>query len=316
MRRLPLVLLACCGLGLAAADAPAANRLWLTYGDYMTGFQCLPDMVQLQLAAADPQAPPITRLALGIGAHGNTIEIWKSGAATWITGEGKAATTNWRDNSGSQKVATTVEGRTADLVLVQLDLNYVTGREAEKMKAETDTAVAGYVAAAKKAGAKLVFYVLPGSQHITHKRGGKAKDAPLVPKDDADHQPQLAALEAEAVRLEKAHGAVLAPTFRAFAALRKASPGLDLHAPIRGDDGHLSPKDAALCALVIARAYQGAAFRPPASAEVLLAPQNQRITAENAKRKAKGEPEQPLNAIDAATWTAMLAAVAATFTAH
>jgi hypothetical protein len=314
MRLLPALLLTCCGLGLAAADAPAANRLWLTYGDYMFGFQCLPGMTQALLEAGEPKAPPITRLGLGIGAHGSTVEIWKSGAVAWITGEGKAATTNWRDNHGSQKVAATLEGRQADLVLVQLDLSYITGREAEKMKAETDTAVAGYVAAATKANAKLVFYVLPGSQHTTHKRGGKEKDAPLVPKTEADHQPQLVALEAEAARLTKAHNAVLAPTFRAFAALRAAHPEIDLHAPTRGDDTHLSAKDAALCALVIARTFLGESFVPPATPEPLLAIQNKPITAENAKRKSKGESEQPLSTIDEAIWHAMLAATSAAVT--
>lgn len=305
------ILLSCCAcLALAAADAPAGNRLWLTYGDYMFGFQCLPDMVKVQLDAANPESPPLTRLGLGIGAHGNTIEIWKSGAVAWITGEGKAASTSWRDNPGSQKVAATLEGRQADLVLVQLDLNYVTGKESVKMKAETDTAVAGYVAAAQKAGAQLVFYVLPGSQHTTHQRGGKDRNAPPVPKTEADHAPQLAALEAETARLTKTQGAVLAPTFRAFAALRSAHPEIDLHAPTRGDDSHLSAKDAALCALVIARAYAGTAWKPPTTPESLLAVQNERIARENAKRTAKGEAELPLHDIDAATWQAMVTAAA------
>lgn len=312
MRSILFLIISC--LALAAADAPATNRLWLTYGDYMFGFQCLPDMTQSLLTAADPKAPPIARLGLGIGAHGSTVEIWKSGAHAWITGEGKVATTNWRDNNGGAKAAAPFEGRKADLVLVQLDLSYVTGREAEKMKAETDTAVASYVAAAKKAGAKLVFYVLPGSQHTTQKRG-KTKDGPMEPKTEADFQLQLAAMEAEATRLEKTHGVVLAPTFRAFAALRKANPGMDLHAPTRGDDTHLSPKDGVLCAMVINRAYLGETFVPPATSEALLAIQNKQIATENAKRKIKGEPEQELSTLDETTWKAMLAATTAAFTA-
>lgn len=301
---------------LAGAGEPAGSRLWLTYGDYMTGFQCLPDMARLLVAAADPEAPPIARLALGIGAHGSTADIWKSGAHAWIAGQGKVSTTNWRDNSGMQKAATAFEGRKADLVMVQLDLGYAAGgRDADELRAETEEAVAGYVAAAQKAGARLVFYVLPGSQHSTHKRGGKARDAPLAPKTEADHQPQLQALETECRRLADRHGAVMAPTFRAFAALRKAHPEMDLHAPTRGDDTHLSPRDAALAALVIARAFLGPSFAPPTAAGILLAPQNQRIAADNARRKAKGEPEQPLNAIDAAVWKAMLEAVTATFAA-
>jgi hypothetical protein len=295
-----------------AANAPPANRLWLTYGDYMTGFQNVPDMVQILLATGEPTAPPIARLGLGIGAHGGTYEIWKSGAASWITGEGKAATTNWRDNGGGQKAAVPFEGRKADLAMVQLDLSYVAGRDAAKGRTEADEAVAGYVAAAKAAGARLVFYVLPGGQSITHKVAGRGAGAGnLVSKAAEEYGKELVLLDAECARLTEKHGAVMAPTFRAFAALRKAHPEMDLHAPKPGNDGHLSPKDAALCALVIGRAFLGEAYAPPATAETLIAPQNRQIAAENAKLKAKGQPELPLNTIDEATWAAMLEAVTA-----
>jgi hypothetical protein len=224
------------------------QRLFLTYGDYMTGFNDTPGMVLRLLAAAQPDQPGYTRLPLGIGAHGDTIGIWKSGSVGWITGRGTVSNTNWRDNPRAIKIAETVQGRPADLVMVQLDLRYVTDKRDRDKQALTDQAVAGYVAAAKQAGARLVFCVLPGGQHLPMKRG---KTEP-VKKLAADFEMEFKLLDAECRRLTKAHGAVMAPTYLAFAILRQNHPGLDIHLPVDLTDGHPSPRDSYLFACTVA----------------------------------------------------------------
>jgi hypothetical protein len=283
----------------------------MVYGDY----QSPPDgLIQTLIRTAQPERGELEPLHLGIGAHGDTEAIWRARVVNWITGNGKvadakaplAAGQRWPAQIPSKAAA--FEGRKADLVQVQLNLGYVLFNRAEQ-RAITEEAVAGYVAAARKAGAPFVFYVVPGNQHTTHKtvKGGGEP----VKKSEADFQPELQAMDAECRRLTKAYGAVMAPTHLAFAALRTRHP--ELNRPIHATDTHLWPHDAVLAALVISRAFLGEGEHPLPTPEVLLASTNQDITRDNVKRKAKGEAGKPLIALDAATWKAMLEATTAAF---
>jgi hypothetical protein len=273
-------------------------------------------MLQTLISTGEPQKPELEQLPLGIGAHGDTVDIRRSRTVGWITGTGKvldakaplAPGQRWPAQITSR--ASAFEGRKADLVQVQLNLGYILTKNAER-RAITEESVAGYVAATKSAGATLVFCVVPGNQHTTHKPG--ANKGELVKKAEADFLPELHAMDAECRRLSKTYGAVMAPTHLTFAALRTAHPELDR--PIHGTDTHWWPHDAVLAALVISRAFLGEGEHPLPTPEVLLAPLNQQITQENRKRKAKGEAEKPLISIDAATWRAMLEATTATFAA-
>jgi hypothetical protein len=297
---------ACC-LSAQETIAPDNRRLLLYYGDYRRPSGAL---IHTLLTAGEPGKPDIVCLDMGV-VHGSTVSIWKSGSSDWIDGSGKVATTKWFP---SVQRCRPYEGRRADLVVAQLELGYVsvkTESERHKIQTETEEAVAGYVAAAKAAGAGLVFYVVPGNQHTTHKAGTKKGD--LVKKTEADFQPELKAMDAECRRLSKTYGAVMAPTHLAFAALRTAHP--ELARPVHGTDTHLWPQDQVLAALVIGRAFLGEGEHPLPTPEVLLAPINKGITTDNIKRKAKGEAEQPLISIDSDIWRAMLEATAAAFAA-
>jgi hypothetical protein len=303
--------LTCC-LPAQEGTPSIQKRLFIVYGDY----QSPPGgLVQAFIRTGEPRRPELEQLHLGIGAHGDTEAIWRARVVGWITGNGKVADAKaplapgqrWAAQIPSK--ASAFEGRKADLVQVQLNLGYTLSNRSEQ-RAITEEAVAGYVAAARAAGANLVFYVVPGNQHTTHKIVKRGEEP--VKKTGADFQPELQAMEAECQRLTKTYGAVMAPTHRAFAALRTAHS--EIERPMHcGPDGHLHPEEAVLVSLVISRAFLGEGEHPLPTPEVLLAPFNQDIAKENLKRKAKGEAEKPLITIDAGTWKAMLEATTAAF---
>ena len=307
-----LVLGSSAGCAAQEGTPSAQTRLLIVYGDYQSPPGSL---IQTCIRTGERGKADVEQLHLGIGAHGNTEAIWRARVVSWITGNGKVADgraplapgQRWPAQIPSKAAA--FEGRKADLVQVQLNLDYVLKTHNSEQRAITEEAVAGYVAAAKTAGATLVFYVVPGNQHTTHKAG--ASKGELVKKTEADFQPELQAMDAECRRLSKTYRAVMAPTHLAFAALRTAHP--ELNRPIHGTDTHLWPHDAVLAALVISRALLGAGEHPLPTPEVLLAPLNQDITRENVKRKEKGEADKPLITIDPATWEAMLEAITAAF---
>jgi len=300
-----------------AQNGPSATtpkRLLITYGDYQRPPVFL---IQTLINTGEPNKPELEQLQLGIGLHGDTVDIWKARLTGWITGTGKVADAlplapgqKWAASFPGNAVR--FEGRKADLVVVQLDLRYAKNKNGqEKIRSEIEKAIVDYVAAAKSVGARLVFYVTPGKQHMTYREGSQANAIRLI---EADYQPELQAMETECRRLSATFGAIMAPTFRAFAILRATHPEIDLHEPIwHGDNGHLSPRDQVLTALVISRAFLGEGEHPLPTPEVLLAPLNEQITNGNRKHPSKDGPR--LAAIDTATWKAMLEATAAAFTA-
>lgn len=282
--------------------------LFATYTDYQDGGAA--DMVPILLSHLKPDVGPLERLPLGIGAHGNTIDIWNANMVGWIDGTGTAATSKWAGNWQTGNRAKAYEGRKASLAMVQLNLCYDRDNREKDKQAKTEAAVAGYVAAAKRAGATLVFLVLPGGQHITHK--GKKGTEP-VRKEAADFAPELSALNAECVRLAKAHGAVLAPIPQAYGRLRQAHPEMDLHPPMGSTDGHASPQDAYLFACAVAFSLLDQEPKTwPAPGEV-FASENRQI--ERLKKDKKRPPDYPLavltaeeqRAIHEAVWAAIAA---------
>ena len=290
------------------AAQPAPKRLLMTYGDYRSPSA---EKVRTLITTGQPNEAGIDIVSLG-WVHGATVDIWKSGSSAWIGGTGKTATTTFGSARQAQ-AARPFEGRKANLVLVQLDMDYVNNKNADaqgKARTSSDEAVTGYITAAKDAGAKLVFYVLPGNQHTTHKMV-KGETNP-VKETEADFQPELLAMDAECQRLSKAYGAVLAPTYRAFATLRTAHP--EIERPVHcAPDKHLHTEEAVLAALVIGRAFLGEGDHPKPTSEELLASTNKRITADNVKLKQQGKAEKPLITIEAVTWQALQEAATAQF---
>lgn len=292
-----------------SVPSPVGKRLLLQYGDYLSPPGSL---IQTLITVGEPGKSELGILGLG-RVHASIVDFWKSGSADWISGAHKVA-----DDDMNAKTLRPFEGRKADLVVVQLDLRYAMNNKGDPEKTRViEEAVAGYIAAAKSVGARLVFYVTPGKQHTTYREGSHANEANAIRLTEADHQPELQAMDAECQRLAAKYRAVMAPTFRAFAILRAKYPEIDLHEPIwHGDNGHLSPRDQVLTAMVISRAFLGEGEHPLPTTEVLLAPLNQKITTDNITLKEKGRPEKPLLTIDAATWKAMLEATMAAFAAR
>ncbi|MEI7832465.1 MAG: hypothetical protein WCJ56_04630 [bacterium] len=251
---------------VAPKPSTPVKPLVVTYGDFMTGFNNMQGMFLTLMSKANPEYAAWDGLGLGIGAHGDTISIWEAGLSGWI--DGTATLENAKNTPpGSQRTAAAVQGRKAALVFVQLSLGYVNDNNPMTRalaRSKTEQAIACYAAASKRAGAKLVFCVLPGSQHINSKLPWH-KTEPVL-KVAGDYVAELAVLNSECLRLQKAYDAVLAPIPQSYAMLRNLHPELDLHPPISAIDGHPSPRDSYLfacaCTFILANARPAAV--PPA----------------------------------------------------
>lgn len=297
------LLLPLCLLGALHAGEAAPPPHLLTIGNYMTslGPVSVPGMAAVMLDAAGAH-PGLTVLGFSANAHASEAENWEAGFASWFTGDG--ATDSPHANVRQQREA--IKGRKPALAMLQVDPRWTgKGKDDAKLAANRE-AVGRFAASATAAQVPLVLFVLPGMQNTTGRKG-------KAPGESTPHAPEqyatdLAARHEATLALarELRTSVTVAPTYLAFAELRRIKPDLSLHAPRPADDGHLSPRDAALCAATVAAAAQAARPAKTATAEQVFAAHNAQVSRENEKQQKAGKPgDAPLAVFTAEEWQAV-----------